>query len=57
MGPRSTKVMRSGTSRSGWVLDTHGIVRAARYPNCSTIAKEIEATPKTIQGDINIMRD
>lgn len=39
------------------VLEIHKTVRAARYPNCSTLAKEIEVTPKTIQRDINFMRD
>jgi predicted DNA-binding transcriptional regulator YafY len=39
------------------VLEIHKTVRAARYPNCSTLAREIEVTPKTIQRDINFMRD
>ncbi len=39
------------------VLEIHNTVRAARYPNCSTLAREIEVTPKTIQRDINFMRD
>jgi len=32
-------------------------LRAGRYPNCSTLAAEIEVVPKTIQRDIEFMRD
>lgn len=39
------------------VLEIHKMVRATRYPNCSTLAKEIEVAPKTIQRDINFMRN
>jgi predicted DNA-binding transcriptional regulator YafY len=35
------------------VLEIHKIIRAGRHPNCSTLAKEIEVTPKTIQRDIS----
>ena len=50
---------RSGVSRPAmWrVLEIHKIIRAGRHPNCSTLAKEIEVTPKTIQRDISFMRD
>ena len=50
---------RSGMSRPAlWrVLEIAKIIRARRYPNCSTLAKEIEVTPKTIQRDISFMRD
>jgi len=35
----------------------HEVVQARRYPNCTTLSKEIEVTPKTIQRDISYMRD
>ena len=39
------------------VIEIHKIVRSGRNPNCSTLAREIEVTPKTIQRDVNFMRD
>jgi proteasome accessory factor B len=39
------------------VLEIHKIVRAGRYPNCSTLAEEIEVTAKTIQRDVSFMRE
>jgi len=39
------------------VMEIHKIVRSGRNPNCSTLAREIEVTPKTIQRDVNFMRD
>lgn len=33
------------------------MLRAGGFPNCSTLAKSIEVTPKTIQRDISFMRD
>lgn len=35
----------------------HEAVNARRFPNCKTLAREIEVTAKTIQRDINYMRD
>lgn len=35
----------------------HQVLVANRFPNCRTLAKEIEVTPKTIQRDLNFMRD
>jgi proteasome accessory factor B len=50
---------RSGTSRPAmWrVMEIHKIIRVGGYPNCSTLAQEIEVTPKTIQRDISFMRE
>ncbi|MBL9181093.1 MAG: WYL domain-containing protein [Verrucomicrobiaceae bacterium] len=50
---------RSGVSRPAmWrVMEIHKIIRVGRFPNCSTLAAEIEVTPKTIQRDISFMRD
>lgn len=39
------------------VMEIHKIVRTGSKPNCSTLAREIEVTAKTIQRDINFMRD
>jgi predicted DNA-binding transcriptional regulator YafY len=39
------------------VIEIHKMVRADRYPNCSTLASEIEVTPKTIQRDVTFMRE
>ncbi len=35
----------------------HEMVSRTHFPNCSTIAKELEVNRKTIQRDINFMRD
>lgn len=55
----SRTTSRSGVSRPAlWrVMEIHKIIRAGRHPNCSTLAAEIEVTPKTIQRDISFMRD
>lgn len=38
-------------------MEIHKIIRAGKHPNCSTLAREIEVTPKTIQRDVSFMRD
>lgn len=38
-------------------MEIHKIVRANTYPNCSTLAREIEVTAKTIQRDVSFMRE
>jgi predicted DNA-binding transcriptional regulator YafY len=50
---------RSGVSRPAlWrVMEIHKILRAGGFPNCSTLAREIEVTTKTIQRDVSFMRD
>jgi proteasome accessory factor B len=35
----------------------HELLREGRSPNCSTVAREFEVAPKTIQRDIDFMRD
>ncbi|MEP4079726.1 helix-turn-helix transcriptional regulator [Haloferula sp.] len=35
----------------------HTAIKDGRFPNCSTLAKELEVTSKTVQRDINFMRD
>ncbi|WP_395736189.1 helix-turn-helix transcriptional regulator [Prosthecobacter sp.] len=55
----SPAASRSGVSRPAiWrVMEIHKIIRTGRHPNCTTLAREIEVTPKTIQRDITFMRD
>jgi proteasome accessory factor B len=50
---------RQGTSRPAMlrVAEIHRLIRQGRRPNCSTLAREIEVTAKTIQRDISFMRD
>lgn len=60
--PRSTQktsATRSGASRPAFwrMLEIHKIISLGKYPNCSTLARETELTPKTIQRDISFMRD
>lgn len=57
--PASAAGGRSGASRPAlWrVMEIHKTVNAGRYPNCTTLAKAIEVTAKTIQRDISFMRD
>ena len=38
-----------------WAI--HALVRKGNYPNCSTLAKELEVTSKTVQRDIVFMRE
>jgi len=35
----------------------HQAISEGRLPNCSSLAKELEVTPKTVQRDITFMRD
>lgn len=39
------------------VLKIHRAIREGGYPNCTTLAKLFEVTPKTIQRDLDFMRD
>lgn len=52
--PRRTGHTRRPIQR---ILQIHGFLVAQRFPNCTTLAREIEVTPKTIQRDLNFMRD
>lgn len=57
--PRPAPALRSGASRPAlWrVMEIHKLIHAGRCPNCSTLAREIEVTPKTIQRDVSFMRE
>ena len=35
----------------------HVILEAGRFPNCRQLARELEVSPKTVQRDIDFMRD
>ena len=50
---------RTGSTRRPLerILRIHERVHRGRYPNCSQIAGELETSRKTIQRDINFMRD
>ena len=39
------------------MLRVHEWLMANRYPNCTKIAEEFEVSPKTVQRDVNFMRD
>jgi predicted DNA-binding transcriptional regulator YafY len=39
------------------IYEIHAAIQSGTYPNCSSLARKIEVTPKTIQRDINHMRD
>lgn len=39
------------------VLRIHEMISRGNFPNCSTIARELEVNRKTIQRDLNFMRD
>jgi predicted DNA-binding transcriptional regulator YafY len=50
-GPRTTRppLLR--------MIRTHELLSAGRYPNCSLLAREFEVSAKTIQRDVDFMRD
>lgn len=39
------------------MMKIHDLLAAERFPNCSTLAEELEVSTKTIQRDIDFMRD
>lgn len=53
------KPKRSGATRRPYqrMFAIHRAISDGDYPNCSTLAKQLEVTPKTIQRDIDFMRD
>jgi len=48
---------RSSRPPMARMLAIHGLLMKERYPNCSGIATELEVSAKTIQRDIDFMRD
>jgi predicted DNA-binding transcriptional regulator YafY len=59
MNLKSSRPGRMGTSRvAEWrVGRLISIIASGKYPNCQTLAREIEVSPKTIQRDIDHMRN
>ena len=62
--PRRASMARKPPVERGWtrrplhrIYEIHTWVKAGRYPNCQQLAKELEMTAKTVQRDINFMRD
>lgn len=57
--PITTESARAGQTRGPMerIYHIHEAVLEGRLPNCSTLADELEVTSKTIQRDINFMRD
>jgi predicted DNA-binding transcriptional regulator YafY len=55
----SEKTKRAGTTRRPYqrMFAIHRAISEGGYPNCSTLARLLEVTPKTIQRDIDFMRD
>lgn len=53
------KPKRAGVTRRPYqrMFAIHRAISKGGYPNCSTLARELEVTPKTIQRDIDFMRD
>lgn len=53
------KTRRVGATRRPFerMIAIHRAIREGGYPNCSTLAKRFEVTSKTIQRDIDFMRD
>jgi proteasome accessory factor B len=39
------------------MMQIHGELAAGKFPNCSTLARQIEVSAKTIQRDLEFMRD
>ena len=39
------------------MIRIHDLLSAGRYPNCSLLALEFEVSTKTIQRDVDFMRD
>src|SRR5436190_15138771 len=52
-------VRREGRTRRPMlrIMHIHEVLLSQRYPNCNTLAQEIEVDRKTIQRDISYMRD
>lgn len=59
MNLKSSRPGRIGTSRvAEWrVGRLISIIASGKYPNCQTLAREIEVSPKTIQRDIDHLRN
>lgn len=57
--PLHRELPRTGKTRAPMerIYQIHEAVAEGRLPNCSSLAEDLEVTPKTIQRDITFMRD
>ncbi|MCW5559771.1 MAG: WYL domain-containing protein, partial [Verrucomicrobiae bacterium] len=39
------------------MIQIHGILQAGKYPNCTTLGRDLEVSTKTVQRDLEFMRD
>lgn len=53
-GPAAARAARPPLVR---MIRIHELLAAGRYPNCSSLAREFEVSAKTIQRDIDFLRD
>jgi predicted DNA-binding transcriptional regulator YafY len=56
---RAASTPREGNTRRPMqrIFEIHSEIRKGELPNCSTLAASLGVTRKTIQRDINFMRD
>jgi proteasome accessory factor B len=59
VAPESTKEKTAKFTRRPMerIHKIHTAIKDGRLPNCTTLAKELDVTTKTVQRDINFMRD
>ncbi|MDA0813943.1 MAG: HTH domain-containing protein, partial [Verrucomicrobia bacterium] len=56
--PRSTSDRTGNTRRPlERIYRIHEVVKRGKYPNCRSLAEQLEVTQKTVQRDISFMRD
>ena len=57
--PPGSGLAAAGSTRPPLVrmLKIHDLLAAGKYPNCSTLAPDFEVSTKTIQRDLDFMRD
>ncbi len=55
--PRTTPSLPSSRPPLLRMVKVHELISAGSYPNCRNLAKNLEVSPKTIQRDVDFMRD
>ena len=56
-GPAFCGIARRRVRRLLRMIRIHDLLSAGRYPNCSLLAREFEVSTKTVQRDVDFMRD